>query len=35
MFNRIRLRQPNTIRESSAAKGAMGGCPHMHMIYPD
>jgi hypothetical protein len=35
MFDRIRFRQPDITRQSSAAKGFMGACPQVNMMDPD
>jgi hypothetical protein len=35
MFDGKRYWQRNTARHFSAAKGLMGACPHMRLLYPD
>jgi hypothetical protein len=35
MFDGIEFQQPHIARQFSAAKGFMGACPHLCMLYPD
>jgi hypothetical protein len=35
MLNRIGFWQPHSVRETSAAKGFMGGLPQVHLLHPD